>query len=150
VSEVLHARLSTVCAALDGMIYPLVGMHGDFAPRNVVISDSDVTVIDWGRYGAARSPYQDAARFWADLGDTAINPTIRRGLIHSLRETFSRALAEELNPNLLWAWRVETVLYLAARDGTKTLRQRREVLIRWFSKLHYRRTCAALAVEYDV
>lgn len=152
VAESLRLLLIKKMEALDGIEYPLVGGHWDFRPANVVVSGSRVIVIDWTTYRPCRTPYWDAAGFWADLGNISINPKVRSTLIRSLQNSFAEALATELNSELFWVWRVEAVLYFAARDTNS--RNARElgdskILVKWFSRIHYRRALAELAKEAE-
>ncbi len=149
-AESLKTMLIEKMAALDGVEYPLVGGHWDFRPPNVVVSGPRITVVDWTTYRTCRTPYWDAAGFWADLGNISINPAVRPGLIRNLQNSFAKAIASELNPELFWVWRVEAVLYLAtcgagfSNTRKLTIRGR---LVRWFSRFHYRRALSALATE---
>lgn len=150
VAQSLRALLIEKTAKLNGIEYPLVGGHWDFRPANVVISMSRVTVIDWTTYRHCRTPYWDAAGFWADLGNISINPAVRPGLIRSLQNSFAKAIASELNSELFWVWRVEAVLYFAARDANSNKAQKlglRRSFVNWCSRYHYKRALVELAKE---
>lgn len=151
-AKCLRSLLANKAISLQGTEYPLVGSHWDFRAANVVISRSMVTAIDWEQYHPSRSPYQDASCFWADLGIMSVNPFIQTELIRNLQNLFSETLVSELNPELFWVWKVNSVLWFAARDANRKNTHKMDMkgtLIELFSKHCYKRELMILTKEAE-
>lgn len=79
----LAQHLSDLCALLGGTRVPVVAVHGDYAPGNILVDRARVSgVVDWELGRSAGLPFSDLFKFAASYGsylDRAA-PPIRGGL----------------------------------------------------------------------
>lgn len=65
-SRLFTERLPALCGALSGTDVPVVAVHGDYAPGNVLVSNGRVSgVIDWELGRGAGLPFSDLFKFAA-------------------------------------------------------------------------------------
>lgn len=63
-SSLFTDRLPALCSALSGASVPVVAVHGDYAPGNVLVSNGRVSgVIDWELGRGAGLPFSDLFKF---------------------------------------------------------------------------------------
>jgi hypothetical protein len=75
----LAEHLSDLCALLSGTRVPVVAVHGDYAPGNILADSERVSgVVDWELGRSAGPPFSDLFKFAASYGsylDRATPPT---------------------------------------------------------------------------
>jgi Phosphotransferase enzyme family len=65
----LAGQLSDLCVLLDGIRVPVVGVHGDYAPGNILIDSGGVSgVVDWELGRSVGLPFADLFKFAASYG----------------------------------------------------------------------------------
>jgi hypothetical protein len=65
----LLSHLSDLCALLGGIGLPLVAVHGDYAPGNILLDSGQVSgVVDWELGRGAGLPFSDLFKFAASYG----------------------------------------------------------------------------------
>jgi hypothetical protein len=65
----LVAYLSDLCALLSGTRVPVVAVHGDYAPANILLDAGRVSgVVDWELGRGAGLPFSDVFKFAASYG----------------------------------------------------------------------------------
>ena len=82
----------------------------------------------------------------------SVNPFIQTELIRNLQNLFSETLVSELNPELFWVWKVNSVLWFAARDANRENTHKMDMkgaLIKLFLKHHYKRELMILTKEAE-
>ena len=98
VDRLVRARLHD----LERSTYPIVGVHPDFQPDNVLLSSSGITVLDFTSFHHG-PPQSDVARFLASLAFFPKSPAYAearmRGLMRAFLTGYGRSAAD-LNPAL--------------------------------------------------
>jgi hypothetical protein len=78
-SDLLTSHLPDLCAEFSGTRVPVVGVHGDYAPGNILTDRGRVSgVVDWELGRGAGLPFSDLFKFAASYGsylDRARPPT---------------------------------------------------------------------------
>lgn len=85
------ARLQALAARRAGGM-PIAAAHGDFWPRNVLLADGGVGVVDWERFAASAPCYVDLFRFPIAYGAAYARA---RGREEDPVETFRRTFLED-------------------------------------------------------
>lgn len=68
-ADLLPGHLSDLCALLSGTRVPVVGVHGDYAPGNILLDRGRVSgVVDWELGRGAGLPFSDLFKFAASYG----------------------------------------------------------------------------------
>lgn len=68
-SSLLSDRLPRLCQLLAGTAVPVVAVHGDYAPGNILLTGGRVTgVIDWELGRSAGLPFSDLFKFAVSYG----------------------------------------------------------------------------------
>ena len=127
--------------ALERCMYPVVGVHPDFQPDNVLLASDGITVLDFTSFHHG-PPHSDVARFLSSLAffpkSPAYTDTRMRPLMRAFMTGYGRSVAD-LNPALS-VYLICFVLTAAASVGSwrrpwpmKLLMERQTVryLTRW-------------------
>jgi Ser/Thr protein kinase RdoA (MazF antagonist) len=105
--------------ALERCTYPVVGVHPDFQPDNVLLSADGITVLDFTSFHHG-TPHSDVARFLCSLVFFSKSPAYAesrmQGLMRAFLGGYGRSV-EELNPALT-AYVLCFVLTAAASVGS--------------------------------
>jgi Ser/Thr protein kinase RdoA (MazF antagonist) len=105
--------------ALERRTYPVVGVHPDFQPDNVLLSADGITVLDFTSFHHG-TPHSDVARFLCSLVFFSKSPAYAesrmQGLMRAFLGGYGRSV-EELNPALT-AYVLCFVLTAAASVGS--------------------------------
>jgi len=68
-SALFTGRIPRLCGRLSGISVPVVAVHGDYAPGNILVSEGRVSgVVDWELGRRAGLPFSDVFKFAASYG----------------------------------------------------------------------------------
>jgi hypothetical protein len=102
VADAIDGFVRAKLHGLERCMYPVVGVHPDFQPDNVLASPDRITVLDFTNFQEG-PPHSDVARFLASVAFVAKSPLYAGATVRTLMRAFMTGYGrsvEEMNPAL--------------------------------------------------